>query len=74
MLDESEFTRWSAAAEDARKAASVQADAGGHNWACFPAEQAALADADHALSFVANAWLGLQESASELDDERAGDS
>jgi HEPN domain-containing protein len=41
MLDRAEFTRWKQAAEDAGRAARVQADAAGHNWACFLAEQSA---------------------------------
>jgi HEPN domain-containing protein len=41
LLDTAEFERWLAAAEDATRAAQVQADADGHNWACFLAEQAA---------------------------------
>lgn len=41
MLDHAEFERWRTAAEDAARAARVQADAGLHNWACFMAEQSA---------------------------------
>jgi len=41
LLDRTEFDRWREAADHARDAASVQAEAGYHNWACFLAEQAA---------------------------------
>lgn len=41
MLDHAEFERWRTAAEDAARAARVQADAELHNWACFMAEQSA---------------------------------
>lgn len=41
LLDGAEYARWQAASEDAARAAAVQAQAGGHNWACFLAEQAA---------------------------------
>ncbi len=41
MLDRAEFDRWRVAADDAGRAANVQADAALSNWACFLAEQAA---------------------------------
>lgn len=41
MVDTSEFERWREAADVARRAAHVQADAALYNWACFLAEQAA---------------------------------
>lgn len=41
MVDGEEFARWWEAAEDARRGATVQRDAGLHQWACFLSEQAA---------------------------------
>ncbi len=41
MLDRDEFKRWREAADNARRAAEVQANAGLPQWACFLAEQAA---------------------------------
>ncbi len=41
MLDQTEFERWRAAADDAQRAAETAANAGHHSWACFLAEQAA---------------------------------
>lgn len=41
MVDSNEFGRWREAADVARRAGQVQADATFHNWACFLAEQAA---------------------------------
>ncbi|MGH7719739.1 MAG: HEPN domain-containing protein [Gemmatimonadaceae bacterium] len=40
-MDVAEFQRWRTAADEARRAAVLQAGGDGHNWACFLAEQAA---------------------------------
>jgi HEPN domain-containing protein len=40
-LDRTEFERWRADAESALSSAQREAAAGGHNWACFLAEQSA---------------------------------
>lgn len=41
MTDAAEFDRWRIAAADARRAAETLSQAGGWNWSCFLAEQAA---------------------------------
>lgn len=41
MVDSTEFARWRAEADVARRSAAIQASADVYNWACFLAEQAA---------------------------------
>ena len=57
-MDETEFRRWREAADDARRAAQLQAEHTAHaNWACFLAEQSAqLAVKGLLHGFGAGAW------------------
>jgi HEPN domain-containing protein len=78
VVDRSEFDRWRAEADTARRAAESQTEARLYNWACFLAEQSAQLAVKGLLHGAGTApWghdlVALGRSVTRLIDEAAGE-